>query len=630
MYLNLLYNGKKYLYETNNKLNIGHLKEISRNILNSEDKFLNIIYNNNKKNFPNNDTFLKDLIPKGQIRTVFSIKVDEKNSTYNEDKLSNNINKTPNKNLKYLDKIIKTKNIKKNFLKNFSCIWNNKKKFNNIITYKYNEFLIEIREFNRRINNIYEELFQNYKQINMNYYNNLSENNIKDYNNEITEKRQYEYQMIKFIEKEKNYYRKLNSLIKKCVDIYNNKIIVSNKNLQELYKEMFKGNNTKKDYSDSINNIKTKNKERNNLSSIFEKNNKFFLFQEQPLDKTNKSNKKKELLFLSSDNINGKKEIIGSKDKKMIISTELGSDGVQRGKIKIFDHEDDKNIILNKKEKKDKEDKNIIDKKIEIEVNNKNINLIKNRLKFRNRKSKVYFDNFKTKNEEMKNNKILRNLSSETLLEIDKLNRKKVNIQNLINFDKKDSHEINNNFINNKNNNEINKENNNFDNNGFKPKNEKNKNLNNEKNKNNNINKVKENKDKESVIIIPKNYEHSLFYKEANKKRNNYSEEESSKSETYENKKRKKKSKKKHKKDTSKESGESKNEDYRDPFEDINLLRDLLTDKNNPYIKNKNSNSKLELSSSSKIYSDEDEEKKLYYKKRKNKQMIKNKYSFII
>ena len=161
MYLNLLYNGKKYLYETSNKLNIGHLKEISGNILNSDKKFLSIIYKNNEKIFPNNETFLDDLIPKGQRRTVFSIKIDENNITCNEDKLNNN-----QQNLKSLDKAIKPKNIKQNFFKNFSNIWNNNKRFNNIITYKYNEFLIEIREFNRRINLIYEELFQNYKQIN--------------------------------------------------------------------------------------------------------------------------------------------------------------------------------------------------------------------------------------------------------------------------------------------------------------------------------------------------------------------------------------------------------------------------------------------------------------------------------
>ena len=71
MYLNLLYNGKKFVYEANNKLNIGHLKEISEKILNSDKNLMHIIYNNNKYIFPNDKTFLKDLIPKGKKKQLF-------------------------------------------------------------------------------------------------------------------------------------------------------------------------------------------------------------------------------------------------------------------------------------------------------------------------------------------------------------------------------------------------------------------------------------------------------------------------------------------------------------------------------------------------------------------------------
>ena len=43
MYLNLFHNGKKYIYETGNKLNIGHLKEISEGILKSNKNIMQII-----------------------------------------------------------------------------------------------------------------------------------------------------------------------------------------------------------------------------------------------------------------------------------------------------------------------------------------------------------------------------------------------------------------------------------------------------------------------------------------------------------------------------------------------------------------------------------------------------------
>ena len=46
-------------------------------------------------------------------------------------------------------------------------------------------------------------------------------------------------QMIKFIENEKDYYRQLNNIIiSNFMPAHNNGIIISNRNLQELYKEM--------------------------------------------------------------------------------------------------------------------------------------------------------------------------------------------------------------------------------------------------------------------------------------------------------------------------------------------------------------------------------------------------------
>ena len=455
MYLNLLHNGKKYLYETNSKLNIGHLKELSEKILHSDKSFMHIIYNNNKYIFPNDKTFLKDLIPKGKKRTAFSIKVDDKDSPRNNETIIINDNnyKTPENNHHHasLDEALKT-NLKKNIFRKFSNMWNNQKKFNNNITYKYNEFLIEIREFNRRITELYEELFQNYTQSNIKYNTFICEDNCNDVNTKLSEISQFEYQMIKFIEKEKYYYQKLNSLIKKCIILHNNKFVVSSQNLKELYKELFSDINRNNDfnfkldeseYNSNLNNnfhsfdnsIKNSysyklfsSKEQKNsimdTASIFnKKNNKYSV--EDSLDRTIKIKQKKTLPVLLYDNIN-------KENKKMLISTEIGKDGIERGKITLFGDEQ------KLKNKKDIMDKNKEDELGEGEGNeegeedekedNKN-DLIKNRLISRNKNSKEYYMPFKTKDEGIKNKSILKNLSSEKVNERNKLKKLKVQKQ---------------------------------------------------------------------------------------------------------------------------------------------------------------------------------------------------------
>ena len=450
MYLNLLHNGKKYLYETNSKLNIGHLKELSEKILHSDKSFMHIIYNNNKYIFPNDKTFLKDLIPKGKKRTAFSIKVDDKDSPRNNETIiiHDNNYKTP-ENIHHhasLDEALKT-NLKKNNYRKFSNMWSNQKKFNNTITYKYNEFLIEIREFNRRITELYEELFQSYTQSNIKYNTFICEDNCNDVNTKLSEISQFEYQMIKFIEKEKYYYQKLNSLIKKCIILHNNRIIVSNKNLQDLYKELFSDNirnndfnfNESEYYSNLNNNFhsfdnSTKNSYSYKLFSPLEQKNSFMespsafakknikYSMEDPLDKTIKIKQKKTLPLLLYDSIN-------KENRKMLISTEIGKDGIERGKITLFG---DEKILKNKKEMEKKKEEELG----EIEGNgegaqdekedNKN-DLIKNRLISRNKNSKEYFMPFKTKDEGIKNKNILKNLSSEKVNERNK--QKKLKIQ---------------------------------------------------------------------------------------------------------------------------------------------------------------------------------------------------------
>ena len=584
MYLNLLYNGKKFLYEANNKLNIGHLKEISEKILNSDKNLMHIIYNNNKYIFPNDKTFLKDLIPKGQKRTAFSIKVDEKYMTNNEDYKNDNT-LTPISNRKSFDEVIKaTTNLKKNIFKNFSNMWSNQKKFIHTITYKYNEFLIEIREFNRRINEVYEELFKNYTQSNINYNNYLSESNCNDMNDKLTEISNYEYQMLKFIEKEKLYFKKLNILIKKCLLMQNNKVVVSSHNLQDLYEKMFDDNFINEDFNFNMDevdcNFESRNKLLNNTpkNSIIENSNnlsnKKISFEESFVDKPIKINKKKVLPSLSYDNNYSKNEIIGTKDKRMMISTELGKDGIQRGKI-ILLNDKTKKPLLKMKDKNNKNENGMIKEENEGDwesnggpkpnengENNPNINtLFKNRLIFRNKKSKDYNIHFKTKEEGNNNKSLIRKLSSERQFnDKNKLNNIKIkrvqstievnnnldiinsnkNIfnkktmksnKNIVHYDKNNSNNINQNKNddnkNNKNNLIINKDkdkiNNNItDNNGIneKNKNKSNKSLKEVKNKSSrNLKEIKTNSNNKENIENNEDKDNNKNKKE--KKNNN-------------------------------------------------------------------------------------------------------------
>ena len=588
MYLNLLYNGKKYLYETNSKLNIGHLKELSEKILNSDKSAMHIVYNNNKYLFPNDKTFLKDLIPKGQKRTAFSIKVNNKDSTNDEGltTIDEKNCKTPEHSRSSFDDAIKS-NSKKQFYKNFSNLWSSQKKFNNTIIYKYNEFLIEIREFYRRVNEVYEELFNNYSQSNINYNNYLSDKNYNDMNNKLTEISQYELQMIKFIEREKFFYQKLNTLIKKCLVLYNNKVLISNKCLQELYKEMFREDlNFKMDESE-LNITGMNNKYLSPIdhkTSILNRtnSNKKILFEDS-FDKTIKI-KQKKIFPLLSNNINdngmiGNNEIIGSKDRKMIISTELGKDGVKRGKIVLFSEEDKKRSLFGNKKDNNYNTSNSTnrnknknengqpkleedqEKDEEEKYNNQKMNLIKNRLISRNKKNKDFFVHFNTKDDKIKNKSVLRQLSSEGSIS-DKNKMKNIKMTK-----QKSSIEINNLPMMN-----LNKKKNNSN----KNKNIEEKTINNFINKNNNENKYLSNNTSE--LNLTKKYKSSRFSKS---KINSDDKENAIKKEEKE---KEKENKNKEKKEI------NENKENKEIKEIINNIDNKINNKDNKEIKKNKSN----------------------------------------
>jgi hypothetical protein len=292
MYLNLFHNGKKYIFETGNKLNIGHLKEISDNILKSNKNILQIIFDNpstyHKYINPNDKTYLRDLIPKGQNRAKFSIKLGSANSATNlksipficKEQKSENLNKG-------ID------DISKKFFGNFSYMQSAQKKFNTMISYKFNELLMEIRELIRRINEVYDEIYKAFSKSTANYNEDMTRNNKNDLNNKMKQIIDYELQMIKFIEKEKNFYSKLNSIFKECLVENNGKIIISNKIMKELYKNMFTESNknvkfdfNEKDFTSNIIDNPFKNFDKNNLQK---NNNNLSLESELFRDKFSKA-----------------------------------------------------------------------------------------------------------------------------------------------------------------------------------------------------------------------------------------------------------------------------------------------------------------------------------------------------
>ena len=735
MYLNLFHNGKKYIYETGNKLNIGHLKEISEGILKSNKNIMQIIYDNpstyHKYINPNDNTFLRDLIPKGKTRAKFSIKLGSGNPGSN----SNDI--------KVLQKSADTeKGIgdlpPKNFFGNFSYMYSAQKKFNMMITNKFNELLLELRELIRRINEVYDEIYKNFAQSNINYNQEVTKSNKNDLSNKMKQITEYEFHMIKFFEKEKLFYEKLNAVMRHCLMEQNGKIVVSNKTMKDLYKNMFTESNNnikvdlneKNEYISNIienpfmkgeNNSKKKNSSNlsledelfhdkifkkqskkflhslsslnidnhnNNINSDFSynnlnnKNNSNFNFNPNNEFSENKSNinipnlKTNKTLnrnnTLSTNNNNNNK----IRQSKLMISTEIGPDGVQRGKIVLFSEDKKSKKDLDGKDNKEKSDKTKEENESGNNENNSaNLDLIKSRLSFRNRKGfglpsfrtnlninknlnlfpieekddkkRLNTNNQKNtgtnmnKNSNEENNKNNKkdpknpdvaneNISDSTeYLHKEKNKNKEKSKKDLTNVENKDKDSKNQDKDKNGNNNDPNNQN------------DKNKENNNDPNSNNKItdgallalnNNNNENIDSENASKKEKKP------KKERKKRKNSSEDNSSEDEDDKEKKKEKKKRNSEGGD-SKESERSKKSSTKDLF-DLHLLRNLAVDKDNPYKKpsypvygtglkkvKENTLIRPEIPESD---DSEEEKKKLALVKKKKKNHIKNKYDFLI
>ena len=456
MYLNLFHNGKKYIYETGNRLNIGHLKEISEGILKSNKNIMEIVYDNpstyHKYINPSDKTFLRDLIPKGQRRAQFSIRLGSGNP-------GSNIN-----NIKFLQKSADSEMgigdfPQKNNFGYFSYMYSAQKKFNMMVTNKFNELLLQLRELLRRINEIYDEIYKSLAQSNINYNQEMSKNNKTDVNNKIKQITEYEFQVVKFFEKETNFYEKLNSILRHCLIEQNGKIVLSNKTMKDLYKNMFTDNNNnnfkldlneKNDYISNIIENPFKNRENNSMKKnkntfsledelfhdkIFKNKSKNFLHSLSSLslnnniknninndfsyNNFNNKNNNSNFNFNTNDefgenknnnnipNLKTNKTInrnnflssnnnIKKSKSKLMISTEVGPDGVQRGKITLFSNEQKSKKELDSKKDKEKSDKIKGENEMgnDENINNK-LDLIKNNLDFKN-KNGFGFPNFKT------------------------------------------------------------------------------------------------------------------------------------------------------------------------------------------------------------------------------------------
>ena len=732
MYLNLFHNGKKYIYETGNKLNIGHLKEISEGILKSNKNIMQIIYDNpstyHKYINPNDNTFLRDLIPKGKTRAKFSIKLGSGNPGSN----SNDI--------KVLQKSADTEKgigdiSQKNFFGNFSYMYSAQKKFNMMITNKFNELLLELRELIRRINEVYDEIYKNFAQSNINYNQEVTKNNKNDLNNKMKQITEYEFHMIKFFEKEKLFYEKLNAVMRHCLMEQNGKIVVSNKTMKDLYKNMFtdSNNNIKVDLNEKneyISNIienpfmkgenNSKKKNSSNLSledelfhdKIFKKQSKKFLHSLSSLNIDNHNNN------LNSDfsynnlnnknnsnfNFNPNNEFSENKSNinipnlktnktlnrnntlstnnnnkirqsKLMISTEIGPDGVQRGKIVLFSEDKKSKKDLDGKDNKEKSDKTKEENESGNNENNSaNLDLIKSRLSFRNRKG-FGLPSFRTnlninKNlnlfpiEEKDDKKRLNtnnqkntgtNMNKNSNEENNKNNKKDPKNPDVANENISDSTE----YLHkekNKNKEKSKKDLTNVDNKDTDSKNHKNKNGNNndpnnpnDKNKKNNNDPNSNNKiTDEALLALNNNNNENIDSENASKKkkkpkkerkkRKNSSEDNSSEDEDDKEKKKEKKKRNSEGGD-SKESERSKKSSTKDLF-DLHLLRNLAVDKDNPYKKpsypvygtglkkvKENTLIRPEIPESD---DSEEEKKKLALVKKKKKNHIKNKYDFLI
>jgi len=331
MNINLVYEGKNYNFDIPNNVTIDYLKELSSKIFNSDKALLDLVYKNQKFQISDENTLIRDLIPKGEDNAILTVQINKSENspkkgepiplaTLKSKKLESSdkkelkkINESLNmeksnikaiKNIKLFKEKSETKSLDKKDNKSGKLLKNNKfsnrnifmvnnsksinlinkdfdsKIFESTFIKKNKELLSLMKEFNSKIKEVYLSLYKKFKNagvnnININYnnYSSLSNNSsISSNSNGINNNYFYELtiyvkKLIDFEDKQIKYYRRLLELIQKY---YQNEDFLK---LNEFFTNLFIfGINNYKDHtSESIKLIKLKkllNNNNNNNSSL--------------------------------------------------------------------------------------------------------------------------------------------------------------------------------------------------------------------------------------------------------------------------------------------------------------------------------------------------------------------------
>ena len=416
MYLNLIYNGNSYKYdpkEKSNMINIGHLKELSGKLLNYNKNFLQLMNNNktNKYIFPDDKTLIKDLIPKGQQKASLSFKINS------DDDDSNTNTHDINENEKAENKLFK----------NFTELFRYKKKFIKKLVYKCDKLLLVVREFNRRVSEIYENLFQNFL--------NCGCLNIEN-NSYFTDMSTFEEEILSFIDKEIKYYKKINFILDKKLTDKDNKLNIF---LDSFYREVKEGKrrDNSEEISSVINHIQNsfnKDKSRNNNlnklltnnTSLKKNNNKINLpsldgaFSPTNLGDPRKKNLKG-FLINNTQNLDTKndemKNIISVKGGFGIdvqnLKNNLSSPNINKNFLNNYNYKKAENNFngVSKYNARKSNDKNDINSDYNRMINLKNINSINNDNNNKIVNSPINENKTTRQNSNGKNNNIIKNIN---------------------------------------------------------------------------------------------------------------------------------------------------------------------------------------------------------------------------
>lgn len=246
MNINLEYEGKHYNFDIKKDAKIDYLKEISSKLFKSDKTLLELICDNNKIDWENENIYIQDLIPKGKNSALLTVQMNDDIKNDNTQNQKNKKTQEIKDNKIELDrkKNIDKKKINYNLnikIKNnnndidLSQIFENKIFIASYIK-KSNELFAMMKEFNDTVKKT--DNFLNKKMQNFNI---ACDNNIFYFELSLFEKR-----LIDFQKRQINYYKELIQILNKSseennesnLDIFYNKILLNNNENLEINKEL--------------------------------------------------------------------------------------------------------------------------------------------------------------------------------------------------------------------------------------------------------------------------------------------------------------------------------------------------------------------------------------------------------